>query len=256
MIKQELFGSQGFLTGLSLTNEELIRIRYFIRNQWLIHIKTIAPAHVNRFDELGIDHYHEASHLLDHHSIWPRKVRLFPKETFLEFRKMDFFNKLEAVFGSVEVLYDAWYGGIIWRLVRPNEKNDVGPMHADAWFMELAEATAIDESGVDRYHDTSNLPNNMDRVKIWIGIYVEPGFNGLVYVPGSHLKKYPYHGGAIDGVRKPVIDFSEDSLSPQLFEGKSGDALIFHDNLLHKGAVNKGSQTRVSIEFTILVKQQ
>jgi len=32
--------------------------------------------------------------------------------------------------------------------------------------MELAEDTAIDESGVDRYHDTSNLPNNMDRVKI------------------------------------------------------------------------------------------
>ena len=93
-------------------------------------------------------------------------------------------------------------------------------------------------------------------MKLWIGIYVEPGFNGLVYVPGSHLKKYPYHGGAIDGVRKPVIDFSEDSLNPQLFEGKSGDALIFHDSLLHKGAVNKGSQTRVSIEFTILVKQR
>ena len=127
MIKQELLGSQGFLTGLSLTNKELIRIRYLIGNQWLRNIKTVAPEHVDRFDELGIDRYHKASHLLDHHSLWPRKVRLFPREAFLEFRKMDFFNKLEAVFGSVEVLYDAWYGGIIWRLVRPNEKNDVGP---------------------------------------------------------------------------------------------------------------------------------
>ena len=29
------------------------------------------------------------------------------------------------------------YGELVWRLVRPNKKDDVGPIHCDKWFWDL-----------------------------------------------------------------------------------------------------------------------
>ena len=204
-------------------------------------LKTIAPEHVKRFEGCGIERYHEASHLIDHGSVWPKKVRILPQNAVSEIRKMSFVNKLEDYFGSFEISDEDNVGReeIYWRLVRPNEKNDVGPLHADSWFWGLGHGTT---------------PNNMVRVKVWIGIYVEPGLNGFVYVPESHLKNWPYHAVLKDGFKKPKIDVDEGSLNPLLFKSKPGDTIIFHDKLLHGGALGKGNRTRVSLEFTMFVK--
>ncbi|KMP10410.1 hypothetical protein UZ36_07720 [Candidatus Nitromaritima sp. SCGC AAA799-C22] len=241
MIKQKLSETPGFSTDLSLENEELVRLRHLIRDQWLGHIKTIVPEHVNRFEELGMERYHEASHLLDHGSVWPKKVRILPQDAVLEIRKMNFISQLENYFGPFEISDEENVGReeIYWRLVRPNEKNDIGPLHADGWFWELGHGTT---------------PDDVVRVKVWIGIYVETGLNGFVYVPDSHLKDWPYHAVLKDGFNKPMIDVSEDSLNPLLFESKPGDAIIFHDKLLHGGAPSRGDRTRVSLEFTMFVK--
>ncbi len=241
MIKQDIVGPLGFSTDLSLKSEELVRIRSLVHDQWLGHIKTIAPKHVSKFEELGVARYHEASHLLDHNSVWPKKVRILPKEAVSEIRKMDFVSKLEEVFGPFEISDEENLGReeVYWRLVRPWAENDIGPIHADGWFWELGHGIT---------------PDKLIRVKIWIGIYVEPGLNGFVYVPGSHLKDWSYHKEMKDGIYKPVIDVSDDILSPILFEGEPGDTIIFHDKLLHGGVINKGNQSRVSLEFTIFVK--
>lgn len=131
---------------------------------------------------------------------------------------------------------------IYWRLVRPNEKNDIGPLHADSWFWELGHGVT---------------PDKVVRVKIWIGIYVDLGFNGFVYIPDSHLKDWPYHAEMKNGFYKPVIDVAEDNLDRLLFESNPGDTMIFHDKLLkllHGGAIGRGNCTRVSLEFTMFVK--
>jgi hypothetical protein len=54
---------------------------------------------------------------------------------------------------------------------------------------------------------------------------------------------------------KPQIDEDENSLDAIIFDSKPGDAIVFHDRLLHGGAVG-GSSTRVSLEFTMFVKDE
>ena len=188
-----------------------------------------------------MERYHEASYLLDHNTVWPKNVRILSKEAVSEIRKMDFLGELEKSFGPFEISDEENVGHeeVYWRLVRPNAKNDIAPIHADGWFWAIGHGIT---------------PDNTTRVKVWISIYVEPRLNGFVYVPGSHLKEWPYRREIKSGVYKPVIDLSEDSLNTLLFESAPGDTIIFHDKLLHSGAINKGKYTRVSLEFTMFVK--
>ena len=241
MIKQKLTGPAGLSLDLSLEKKELANLRQLIHDQWLERIKTFYPEFVNRFEELGMERYHEASNLLDHGSLWPKEARILPQSAVLKLRKMRFIDQLEDYFGPFEISDEDNVGReeIYWRLVRPNEKNDIGPLHADAWFWDLGHGTT---------------PNNVVRVKVWIAVYVDPGLSGFVYIPESHLKEWPYHGEMKTGVNKPVIDVSEDSLNPLLLNSEPGDAIIFHDRLLHGGAISEGDHTRVSLEFTMFVK--
>jgi hypothetical protein len=241
MIKQKLTGPAGLSLDLSLEKKELANLRQLIHDQWLERIKTFYPEFVNRFEELGMERYHEASNLLDHGSLWPKEARILPQSAVLKLRKMRFIDQLEDYFGPFEISDEDNVGReeIYWRLVRPNEKSDVGPLHADAWFWELGHGVT---------------PDNMVRVKVWIGIYVEPGLNGFKYLHGSHLKNWPYHMVLKDGLKKPQIDVDEDSLNSLFFLGKPGDAIIFHDKLLHGGITGMGNRTRVSLEFTMFVK--
>ena len=86
-----------------------------------------------------MDRYHEKSDLLDHHAIWPKEARILSLENVKEIRQMSFFEELESDFGTFEISDENDVGReeIYWRIVRPNEGQDMGPLHADAWFWEL-----------------------------------------------------------------------------------------------------------------------
>ena len=59
---------------------------------------------------------------------------------------------------------------------------------------------------------------------------------------------------SLDGIHKPRIK-KDQEINLELINRKPGDAIIFHDKLLHCGMnKEKASKTRVSIEFTLLVK--
>ena len=77
--------------------------------------------------------------------------------------------------------------------------------------------------------------------------------NGLRLVPGSQKREWRYHGVERDGKVKPVLDEREEELGLQLVPTNAGNAIAFNDRLLHGGALNLGSETRVSAEFTMLV---
>ena len=49
-----------------------------------------------------MERYHEASYLLDHSSVWPKKVRILPKNSVLEIRKMNFIRELEYCFAGLK----------------------------------------------------------------------------------------------------------------------------------------------------------
>ncbi len=52
---------------------------------------------------------------------------------------------------------------------------------------------------------------------------------------------------------KPVLDEDPASLHLKLLALAPGDVVVFHDRLLHGGALNRGTSTRVSFEFTLFV---
>ena len=54
------------------------------------------------------------------------------------------------------------------------------------------------------------------------------------------------------GINKPILEMQEKDINPILVPSIPGQAIIFHDDLLHGGALNKGQTTRVSAEFTLL----
>ena len=94
----------------------------------------------------------------------------------------------------------------------------------------------------------------MERIKIWIPLYCEKDLNGLYIVPNSHKQDYTYRSEQRDGKLKPLPNFTIEPGELQLCSTSPGDAIIFHDELLHGGAIG-GKKTRVSVEFTMLVKK-
>ncbi len=241
-LKDKLDGDAGFSLDLKLSAEELQTIKAFIEAHWLECLKKIAPNHWESFAGVGIERYHEFSHVFDHAKVWPKLVRILSQKAIDAFRSTSLFKKLEDTYGKFGISDEENIGReeIYWRLVRPHELSDVGPLHADAWFWNLGHGT---------------MPANAKRVKVWVAICCEPGLNGLRIVPGSHQRTWKYTGEYRDGFTKPQFDETQVDLPIKLAYTEPGSAVVFNDLLLHGGAVNKGNFTRVSVEFTMFVKE-
>lgn len=245
LIGVEMFNSvkdaPGFYHFSGFDQVELDIVRRYVADQWIEVIKKNAHQYADKFIKKTIENYHELSLVLDHASAWVKMNRILPQSAVDYIRRTSLCEKLEQIYGNFDLADEENIGReqIYWRIVRPNEISDMGPLHADAWFWELGHGS---------------MPKNRERVKVWVALYCEPGLNGLRIVPGSHKKEWKYHSEYRDGFFKPQIDEDENQLQPQLIHTKPGDAIVFHDRLLHGGAPNKGKFTRVSLEFTMLVK--
>lgn len=238
-----LEGQDGFFTGFAFSDDELRRLREIIHGQWIRTIESnIGPERAMDFERVGITGYHEKSDLLDHQKSWPKVSRVLDARDVLEIRKMSLFMALEKEFGKFELSDEEDFGRelIYWRLVRPGAADDVGPLHADAWFWELGHGIT---------------PPGCQRVKVWISIYLQEDVTGFIFVPGSHRTSTPYNAVTRHGMTKPQIGVDSSTLEVVPFKGKAGEAIVFHDRLLHGGEVGIGN-TRVSLEFTIFVKDE
>ena len=242
-ILEAIEGPQGFTTEFGFSERETARIRQLIEEQWLQRIGQVAPGTADEFRERGIPRYHELASKLDHGRAWPKVERILPKASVDEIRTMSLFRRFTEEFGPVHLADEEEVGReqIYWRLVRPNEASDVGPFHCDRWFWDLGHGVT---------------PAGVQRVKIWTAIVCEPNLSGLRVVPGSHRMSFPYHGEKRGGFVKPMIDVPESEIASVICPTKPGQAVIFHDNLLHGGAVSKGTLTRVNIEFTVFVPDE
>ncbi|OGT39872.1 MAG: hypothetical protein A3E81_01765 [Gammaproteobacteria bacterium RIFCSPHIGHO2_12_FULL_36_30] len=242
-VLDELEIEQGYHLGFYFQPNELDIVRTLIKTQWLDNINQVASQYAEKFSATEMTQYHQLSHLIDHSTLWPKKNRILPQNAINYIRSTSLIKSLENIYGKFEISDEENIGReeIYWRLVRPNQPSDVGPLHADAWFWDL---------------DHGTTPPNVTRVKVWIAIYCEPGLNGLRIVPHSQKKNWEYHGEYRDGFSKPQIDEDETKLPVILVNTKPGDAIVFHDKLLHGGALNKSNNTRVSIEFTMFVKNK
>lgn len=234
----------GYYTNLCFSRAELAEILNLVEAHWLSRLKTVCPNHWQQFSDIGIARYHELLHSIDHAKAWTKNARMLPENAVKKIRTMSVVKILENEYGPLEIVDEEniGYEEIDWRLVRPNEQSDVGPFHADSWFCELGHGV--------------KPPDDVKALKIWIALCCEPGLNGLQVVPHSHKKEWRYHGELRHGFVKPQIDEDEKSLPAILVRTEPGRAILFHDKLLHAGAINRGQFTRVSMEFMIFVKKR
>ena len=128
-----------------------------------------------------------------------------------------------------------------WRLVRPHSTLDVGPPHRDEWFWAL--------------NPQHLMPSTeLRRIKVWVPLIVDKGKNGLLVSKKSHLSdNIDWHGEDRHGIKKPVLDTDPSELDFYLLETCPGEAVIFHDKLVHTGSINNSDQHRLSFEFTCFV---
>jgi len=237
-ILSELTEGPGYCLDYKLTARELADVRRMITRQYLERLAIFAPDLVEPAAAVGIENYHTLPIRFDHACSWPKETRLLPKRHLVDFMGMEFHRHIEAEFGPVRISHDE----LNWRLVRPGQPTDVGPVHLDRWFWDGG---------------YGSMPEGYDRFKIWIPVFTEPGANGLMVKPFSQKQlNWKHHFEVRDGVRKPVLDEDEAELDMQLLPLRPGEMVLFHDNLLHGGVVNRGRKCRVSIELTILFPKE
>ena len=74
-------------------------------------------------------------------------------------------------------------------------------------------------------------------------------------IPNSHKRTWNYEYVNKGGYLKPEIREDVSSIGAALLNTEPGSLVIFNENLLHRGAVNHGSTTRVSAEITMVFDQ-
>lgn len=225
----------GFVTE-RLTADELATVRRLITDQFLEQIGGAAPKLVGAAAAAGVACYHTLALPFDHGAFWAKARRVLGADTVPAFERMGFFARIRELLPSAAV----YQPDLMWRIVRPGQPGDVGPVHADKWFWDAG---------------NGSLPPGHDRFKVWLAVYTEPGKNGLSVKPESHLTdRWKRHYEERHGVRKPVLDEDEAALGMELLPLAPGELVMFHDGLLHGGVVNAGTTCRVSLEMTVMYR--
>jgi hypothetical protein len=239
-----LVNSPGYIVLPCLSARELSLARDFINNQWLSVLQQREPRayHLAYNHKYDITRYMELCAVVDHSNTWTKLNRMLPADFSTWFSSTSFFQRLKRLFGNFSISDEENLGrpNYYWRLVRPSAAEDVGPYHRDSWFWELNEQHARNSFYRSRW-------------KVWVAVHTEVGLNGLLVEPSSHTRSdIEWHGERRHGIIKPVLKTQPSSFTMRLLDVPSGHCVLFHDNLIHGGSINKGTLPRVSFEFTIL----
>jgi hypothetical protein len=238
VLLEEIVDGAGFLLE-ELAPAELDNVRGLITAQYLNRLEQLQPSIVNLARERGIENYHTLPIEFDHSKCWPKATRLLDAKNVKDFSEMGFFRRIRQQIGPSALISN---DELNWRLVRPNQRSDIGPIHADKWFWDAG-------------YGYGSMPESFDRFKVWIAVHTEPGANGICVKPSSHRQEWKHHFEEKGGIRKPVLDEDPSKLGMELLPLAAGQMVMFHDELLHGGVVNRGSLCRVSLELTVLFER-
>jgi len=241
MSTKELNAKSYIILRSFLLEEEL----HFIKGAILKKINLILP------NELRFRTWHELTTRYEsigtlHGKLGEKRQRCLSKSEVNILMNSQLSERIYELIGDYEITDEEEYGmpEIYWRIVRTNQENDVGPIHADGWFWD------INEKWAQRY-------KNQERIKFWIAIETEAMRNGLEIVAdidGFGGKDLLYRVVESNGKYKPMLRDNVVLPKAELLETNPGDAVMFGDRLLHAGAMNVGDKPRISIEFTCCKK--
>jgi len=236
---------QGYTISEILSSYDLLELRTRINKQILNVLCEVDPKTLDLIsgadDPLGM--YHTIDIGNEHGSNWVKTNRMLSEEDTRWFEACESLKHLRKRFNCNCISDEENIGrsNYYWRITRPHAIEDVGPIHRDEWFWLLNNNFNADLRG-------------LKRIKVWIAIQTVPGKNGLLVQPQSHRRQdLKWEGKSTDTINKPILLTHIDSKSMQLLDTSPGYGVIFHDKLLHGGAINQANQCRCSIEFTMLV---
>jgi hypothetical protein len=191
-------------------------------------------------------------HIEDYHSyctddlhsvLWPKTSRKLHCQAAEMVLASKFLSHLSSLLGEFSISDEENLGfpNLYWRLVRPNKYEDIGPPHRDSWFWEF----------------NSSFKQSISykrRLKVWIATSTVPKLIGLLVSKYSHLDPtINYVSEPRHGINMPLLADPNRDYGLELLNLKPGQAVVFHDNLLHGGAINRSLKTRISLDFTLLL---
>ena len=239
-IEKEINEGSGYLYLPKIESEILNLISSSIDNSLkeLIDSKNIIYKNKGNFSIMDSYKYISNSQWI---SLFNKKSRTLKKECTLPISKY-FSNYLESLLEcKIEISDDLLLGFpcLSFRIVRPLQKNDIGPLHADQWFIDI---------GVQP-NRTPKIKSEL--IKFWMPVEVESNTSNLLLIPNSHKdkEKYKYEIEETQNGLKPIINKNINREETIMINNENGCPVIFNMNLIHGGALNKSNKCRVSLEF-------
>jgi hypothetical protein len=237
----EIVNGPGFTIIDFLSSDQLAQVRELVTDHFF---SVVAANHLSQdFMSLALlSTYHTFKSSANHGTLWTKSNRILPNSHFLRFlATSSLFERFGALANlSITDEDNIGYGNVYWRLVRPFHESDVGPLHCDQWFWLL-----------NKHHTMPKGTNT--RLKLWAPLFSDLGKNGLLVEPFSHIRDdIKWVGEFRHGIHKPVLLTDPSSFNLKLLHIQPGQAILFHDKLIHGGALNKSvDSTRVSVELTL-----
>lgn len=242
-LMDELYGEPGYSTRYRLSDDELKFLRDSVNKCFQARMSEFIDVPAN----LTVDKYHTID-TPDHETVWQKDARFLPQSDVDVIKNFGFLKAIEQELGPFHISKRVDQDGnvsvkeeeIYWRLVRPNCPSDVGQLHADIWF-------------ADAMSYTDSLLGGQESLKAWIPLYVQRNQSGLAVVENSHKVDWEYSIVAnSNGHQRPRV---QSDVSGKLVPTDAGDILLFGENLLHGGTVNKSDFCRVSMEITMVFEK-
>lgn len=241
--ERDFLGPAGIRMAPTFAEHEIQRVRALIKRQLVANARAISPEAAADIEATSLERYHEVASRHDHHRLLSKTGRMLDAASVAEIRTMSFFRYVSEVFGEDWRLSDEEGVGheqVCFRVVRPDEPDDVGSVHRDKWFW-------------DHYH--WQVPEGWGRAKAWVQVCGDPETSGLLLAPGSHVGPDDYEVGSRDGKvtftpRGPMAD-----IPLHRYMGAVGEPVLFNYWLLHVGSINRAAVSRVSFEITILFRE-
>ena len=240
--EEEFGGELGLRKAKAFSAPELARIAVLIKQQLVQAAAEQSPELADAFDKLPLERCHEVAVPYDHGLLLSKRNRALSQAAIREIRQMSAFDYFHEIFGEKFHVC----GGesfvedeIMFRVVRPNRREDVGTLHADDWFWR---------------HFGQACPPGMHRAKFWTLVCGDPQTSGLRLAPRSHQLhatcQVIQQGNKL--IFEPNVDWRDIDL--HLYVGKVGEPLLFNNETLHVGSLNPGPHTRISFEGTIIFR--
>lgn len=243
LTEENFGGDTGIVRGMRLTQRDVNLILDAISQHLHKNLKKRSPQVAASLINQGLNSYHKIVDDQLHQQALSKLGRTLPKHANQEISKIQLFQYIRDLADDYEIADEEGrgYEQLCFRISRPNKPSDVGSLHCDTWFWD--------------YHNFT-LKNLHGRFKCWLQLAGDPKKSGLLLAPKSHAKKLEYEVKKTPHKLEFIQSEPFEQLDLYMFSDEIGTPVMFNHDVLHGGSINSGTTPRISIEFTVVFREQ